>query len=169
MIPINPLVPNIPSPQYLQYIEFVFHNFKNPFMNERDKILVNKVNPPWSIHITMFAMPIRIPLFFCHDYHLLISSLVGFFLAYILLMPLLGVQLNVERLLSRLIYAFYTKELQLSLNVVKNSSRELHHHPWLIQRDTHIDGLALELISVFLHFLSMFFRRYYHFMSLSSS
>jgi hypothetical protein len=49
------------------------------------------------------------------------------------------------------------------------SSKVLHHHPWLIQRDTQLYGLPHENISIFLHLLYLFFPKYYHFMSYSSS
>jgi hypothetical protein len=77
-------------------------------------------------------------------------------LAYVLL-SLLGVQLNIEILLSCLIYSFHTMKLQLSSNMDKRSSKVLHPHSWLFQRDTQPDGLLPELRSVFLHSLSLFF------------
>jgi hypothetical protein len=33
------------TPQYLQYPDFIFDNLKTSFMNEHNKILVNKVKP----------------------------------------------------------------------------------------------------------------------------
>jgi len=111
-----------------------------------------------SIYIEIFERPIRIPPFLCCGCHLLISSLVGFFLAHVML-SFLRVKFNVERLLAFLIYSFHNMKLQLSLDMVENSSKVLHHHSRLFHRGTQLDGLPPELRSVFFHsfyfFLSM--------------
>jgi hypothetical protein len=107
------------------------------------------------IHITMFEMPIRIPPFLVCGFYPLVSFLVDFFLSHVLL-SFPGVQLNVENLLSFLIYAFHTMKLQLSLNIVENSSKVLHHHPWLFERDTQLDCLPPKVKSVLLHSFSLF-------------
>jgi hypothetical protein len=101
------------------------------------------------------TMNIRIPTFFGCGYHIIVFSLVVFFLA-LMLLPLLGVQINIKILLIRLIYDFHSKKLQLPSDMVENSSKVLHHHPSLFQRDTQLDGLPLEFRSVFLHPLSSF-------------
>jgi hypothetical protein len=107
-----------------------------------------------SIHIAMFAMPIRIPPCLGYGYPLIVSFLASFFLAHVLL-SFLGVQINVEILFAFLVYAFHTMKLQLSSDMVENSSKVLHHHSRLFQRCTQSDGLPLEIISLFLHFLDL--------------
>jgi hypothetical protein len=107
------------------------------------------------IHLTMFAMLIRTPPFFGYGYHILVSSLVHLFLSHMLL-PLLGVQINIERLLVVLVSDFHTKKLKLFSNMVEKSSKVIHCHPWIFQRDTHLDGIPSELISVLFHPLSLF-------------
>jgi hypothetical protein len=108
------------------------------------------------IYNAIFAMPIRIPPFLSCGCYLLVSFLVGLFLACVLL-SFPGFQLNVESLLSHLIYAFHTMKLQLSSDMAEKSSKVLHHHPWFFEGNTQPDGLPPKLISVFLHSLSLFF------------
>jgi len=106
------------------------------------------------IHIVMFAMPIRILLFSIYGCNLLFIPLSTLFLALVLL-SLIGVQLNIESLLSYLTYDFDIEKLQLPTYMAKYPFKLLHHSSLLFQRDTNLNGLFFEFSGILLQSLSL--------------
>jgi len=85
-------------------------------------------------------------LFLDYGYNTPTFCLAYFFFDF-LLQPNLRVHLNVESILTCLIYVIHTKKLQFPLDMFEYSSIVLLHHSWFFQRDTHLDGLLLESMS----------------------